>query len=1318
MSSSSQSSEAEEEKIQEKPKVQKQQRSPTERPWKHRKKSQKESLEEKKAVLEEKIAKEKQAGLAGSRFKIKRSSIDLGRRHVAISGQKDHPAKIEEQGSQGSESAATVVERSTQAPVQPPTNGGGMSINEWRRFSKGGSSLEFPPNIEFYRNTLEKLESGEGRLPPTRPSMMDLVEGLKNRQKEAHRDSLFSLELFKEQNTEIIEGQQRILGKLRSQPRRSESGSSKKSMSIQKQHEQSTNISGPPTSTSKTMTKFGWIEGVLIRCMASIFGVMLYLRLSWVAGQAGILFGSFVVLLGTLITVITTLSTSAICTNGLVKGGGAYFLISRSLGPEFGGSIGVIFSIANAVGAAMYLVGFAETIRDLLKSNDIYLLDGEINDIRIIALIACALIIIVILVGLSFESKMQIILMVLLWLSIFDYWIGTFLSPSEDQQKKGIVGYKLETIKENFMPSFRDGYDFFSVFAVYFPAATGIMAGANISGDLKDPQKAIPLGTLVAIGITTFVYLIMVWMTGSTTLRDADGIHIPHLLSLTFNASKELVESTSVSIAASNATDNLLSSTHYYAPPQCYLTHNCSYGLFNYFQIVELGSALGPLVTIGIIASTLSSALVSMVGAPKIFQAVCRDRLFPYINRFGRGHGPNEEPRQALFLAGLIAVSVILIGDLNMIAPLISNFFLCSYALINYACFDNSFAHSPGFRPSFKFYNKWVSLAGSLMCVFCMFIISWWTALLTFFFFIAIYIYVAHRKPEVNWGSSAQAHSYRNALQYVSKLERTEEHVKNYRPQILVLSGNPASRAGLVDFAYSITKGNGLLTCGYIIPYKPCNTVFTMLQNFNQQLRDWFVSRHLKGTFAVTVANPNLRAGAQTLLQIAGLGKLRPNIVLMGYKQNWAQNRSPEGINKMIDYFGMIQDAFDLNMSVGVLRNSNRGFDISELILETGEELRLHLKQRGDTLSTRSYPLESHPHQSQSISQQPSVHTCSSPQLGITSFSINPRQKARDLFLRSISKEQRTFDGKSAQSGDTMQTTLGGDTTYSPFTITPVSSCSATLKSKKFGGGGLRKLLGASKSNVGEDVEQSKEDVDQSLSSEFQALPLPSDTFRFQTRVRQGTIDVWWLYDDGGLTLLIPYLLTKKGSYLEGAKLRVFTLAGVGKNLQQEQQSLATMLRKFRISADQVNVIPDFTSKKPDQKSLAKFEKLIDPLVLRSSRSEEFATSSSVTVSLGDGEDEKEENKIQYDDEQQFRGLITETELDAQRERTWRQLRIAELLKRYSSGSDLIVVTLPVPRRGLISPALYLAWLEMMSSDLPPTLLLRGNQQSVLTFYS
>jgi hypothetical protein len=155
---------------------------------------------------------------------------------------------------------------------------------------------------------------------------------------------------------------------------------------------------------------------------------------------------------------------------------------------------------------------------------------------------------------------------------------------------------------------------------------------------------------------------------------------------------------------------------------------------------------------------------------------------------------------------------------LNTIAPIISNFFLCSYALINYACFDASFAHSPGFRPSFKYYNMWVSLVGAGMCISVMFVVSWSTALLTFFFFALIFVYLAHRKPDVNWGSSTQAHSYRNALQYVTKLERTDEHVKNYRPQILVLSGNPAARPGLADFAYSITKGSSLMRCGYVVP--------------------------------------------------------------------------------------------------------------------------------------------------------------------------------------------------------------------------------------------------------------------------------------------------------------------------------------------------------------------------------------------------------------------------------------------------------------------------------------------------------------------
>ncbi|PIO59437.1 amino acid permease, partial [Teladorsagia circumcincta] len=493
--------------------------------------------------------------------------------------------------------------------------------------------------------------------------------------------------------------------------------------------------------------------------------------------------GSMIVLLASVVTSITAISTCAICTNGDVKGGGAYFLISRSLGPEFGGSIGLIFSVANAVGAAMYVVGFAETVRDLLKEGSLKIIDA------------------------------------------------------------------VSTLTENFLPAFRGGEDFFSVFAVYFPAATGIMAGANISGDLADPQ------------------------------------------------------------------------------------------------IMEMESFWGPLITAGIFAATLSSALASLVSAPKVFQAVCKDRLFPKIGYFAKGYGKNEEPRRAYALTFIIAMAMIGIGDLNAIAPIISNFFLASYALINYACFDASFADSPGFRPGFKYYNMWVSLGGALLCIVVMFIISWATALITFFCFAALFMYILHRKPDVNWGSSTQAHSYKNALAGMIKLANTEEHVKNYRPQILVLCGNAASRPSLVDFANNITKGTSLMICGYVVPYNPSDRVYSVMRKLERQLTEWLRKRRVKA-FYVSVANSSLRAGSQSLLQVCGLGKLRPNIILIGFKTNWYRGGpTAHTMSELNEYFGTIQDAFDSNMAMCVLRNGEMGLDFSEAmrLLNVGEPKRLDI---------------------------------------------------------------------------------------------------------------------------------------------------------------------------------------------------------------------------------------------------------------------------------------------------------------------------------------------------------------------------------------
>nr|XP_010298021.1 PREDICTED: solute carrier family 12 member 2-like [Balearica regulorum gibbericeps] len=316
------------------------------------------------------------------------------------------------------------------------------------------------------------------------------------------------------------------------------------------------------TPDSKGVVKFGWIKGVLVRCMLNIWGVMLFIRLSWIVGQAGIGLSVLVIGMATVVTTITGLSTSAIATNGFVRGGGAYYLISRSLGPEFGGAIGLIFAFANAVAVAMYVVGFAETVVELLKENGMLMVD-EMNDIRIIGAITVVILLGISVAGMEWEAKAQIVLLVILILAIGDFVIGTFI-PLDSKKPKGFFGYKAEIFMENFGPDFRHEETFFSVFAIFFPAATGILAGANISGDLADPQSAIPKGTLLAILITTLVYVGIAVSVGSCVVRDATG-----------NVNNTLVaELTNCTTAACKLNYDFSS-----------CQTGCQYGLMNNFQV-------------------------------------------------------------------------------------------------------------------------------------------------------------------------------------------------------------------------------------------------------------------------------------------------------------------------------------------------------------------------------------------------------------------------------------------------------------------------------------------------------------------------------------------------------------------------------------------------------------------------------------------------------------------------------------------------------------------------------------------------------------
>uniref|UniRef100_A0A914VZI6 Solute carrier family 12 member 2 n=1 Tax=Plectus sambesii TaxID=2011161 RepID=A0A914VZI6_9BILA len=1023
-------------------------------------------------------------------------------------------------------------------------------------------TIERPPAIDFYLN----LDKAEG-CSSSRPSMIALVHG----------NSIDSVKLEIKNSSGDHLGEQRLAAK------------------------QINNVEQPVSSVARV--KFGWIEGVFVRCILNILGVMLYLRISWVTGQAGIGLGSIIVVLASVVTTITTISLCAICTNGEVKGGGAYFVISRTLGPEFGGSIGLIFSMANTIGAAMYVVGFAETVRDLMKEKGWIIIDNGIMDIRIIGLITCTLLMAIVFIGTSFESRMQIVLLFILIASIISYWTGTFLPVTEHQELRGVTGYNFGTLTTNFLPAWR-GEDFFSVFAVYFPAATGIMAGANISGDLADPQKAIPKGTLLAIAVTTTLYLLTIWQTGATCVRDADGLSPP-----LFSNESSLK----------------------WIQPDCVYNATCEYGLMNYFQVMEIESGWGPLITAGIFAATLSSALASLVSAPKVFQAVCKDHLFPYIHYFSKGYGKDDEPRRAYCLGYIIAMLMILLGDLNAIAPIISNFFLASYALINYACFDASFVRSTGFRPSFKYYNMWLSLGGAFLCMTVMFIISWWTALITFVCFAMLILYILHRKPDVNWGSSTQAHSYNSALKAMLKLRKIEEHVKNYRPQILVLTGNPASRPSFVNFANNITKGSSLLICGHVISELTSNRTLSLSNKPDERINEWLRKRRVKA-FYVSTVNSSLRSGVHTLMQAVGLGKLRPNIILLGFKTNWAA-KGRDGLDEVNEYFGVIQDSFSSNMAVGVLRNAGGGLDYSELMMQHNV---------GDVEEV-------------SLTEVFSPNKIDRNNVGSPASLCNNDSKEatiHDEKAKSDSKSKNNKEDENNQLPVTKETPMSEYQAKEDFQI-PVRRLS----------------LGWNR----------RETV---VQRELMAM-----TNRFQRKIKRATVDVWWLYDDGGLTLLIPHLLTVPKSYLENAKLRVFTVASSRSSIELEQRSMASLLSKFRIEFADVIIIPDIT-KEPHSATLADWEKLIAPFLAN------------------------EKNNGNHE------GLIQPSEQLGLKTRIYRQLRCRELLLQHSSNADLIVVTLPVPRKGIISSYMYMAWLEMLTRDLPPTLLIRGNQTSVLTLYS
>eukprot|EP00743_Colponemidia_sp_Colp-15_P000428 GILK01000489.1.p1 GENE.GILK01000489.1~~GILK01000489.1.p1 ORF type:complete len:888 (+),score=173.56 GILK01000489.1:90-2666(+) len=604
--------------------------------------------------------------------------------------------------------------------------------------------------------------------------------------------------------------------------------------------------------------KYGTFDGVFIRVCVSIFGVLMFLRMGWMVGNVGFFYSVVVVLISIYVTITTTFSASALATNGKVRGGGPYYLVSRSLGIEIGTTMGLIFAFAQGVAIALNTVGFAETVYDSFNNDS----SGDRTyGVTWIALIANIGIFITVLFGVDWINKLNLFMVALIIGAFFSFCIG--LGAQDVGYIEGFVHPNAATFSSNFMnPPDADEYVFFVVMGVFFPSVTGVMQGVNISGELKDPGYAIPVGTLSAIVFTTIVYVII----------------------LALNAS---------------------------SAPAWSLKKNTAF-------MIEISVAPW-LVQCGIYAASLSTAIGLLVGAPRILLAICKDGLFKQLDYFKYVNARND-PVRGYVLFIILGSLVTLIGKLNAIAPIVTNLYMVVYGIVNYACFAAAFSESPGWRPAFRYFNKWHSLSGAIACIGMMFLVDIASALVVIAVAIALYKVVLERKADLNIGGALDAIAYVEAIDKMWSLDaKSKNHVMNFRPQFLIFE-NLCEVDTSVPHAVPKTiglfnRGRGVIVIGKVIigdfhelaPLPASETAAVEIGYKTKAFRD-------------TLICPDLHSGLLQLMQSSGLGKMRPNTIVFEFSEAW-RNSSEETLAIHLD---ALRCAFHVKMGVMLCRKSHQ----------------------------------------------------------------------------------------------------------------------------------------------------------------------------------------------------------------------------------------------------------------------------------------------------------------------------------------------------------------------------------------------------------
>ena len=558
-------------------------------------------------------------------------------------------------------------------------------------------------------------------------------------------------------------------------------------------------------TTTRTGYSFGAFKGVFTPSILTILGVIMYLRFGWVLGQVGLGQTLLIVTMATAITFLTGLSLSATATNMRVGGGGAYYIISRSLGVEVGAAIGIPLFLAQAVGVAFYITGFAEALTGSVNVAPwLEHLPFALTEIRAIAIASLLALTLIATVSADLALKTQMLILGAIAVSLISFFLGR---PPEPGAATSAVDLTAR------LP-------FWAVFAVFFPAVTGIEAGLAMSGDLKDPSKALPRGTLAAIAVGYVVYMA-----------------IPMALAYFVSDRTRLL-----------------------AEP----------------LIMQSVARWGGLILLGVWAATLSSALGALLGAPRTLQALSGDRILPRF--LGRGFGANNDPRIATAMTFLVALAAILLGDLNLIAPVLSMFFLTSYGLLNLSAGIEGLIDSPSWRPKFRVHPAW-SLAGGAACFAVMFMIDAGATFIAIALVALIYAMEKRRNLRAQWGDVRQGILLLLAQFAIRRLARKTPDERTWRPNILVLSGAPQSRWYLIELAHALVRNASGMTVAAIVSGE--NWAAQRIRSLRDSIGDYLRKRDVDALVKV-IPEDNVLDGAEALVKAYGYGPIRPNTILMG----------------------------------------------------------------------------------------------------------------------------------------------------------------------------------------------------------------------------------------------------------------------------------------------------------------------------------------------------------------------------------------------------------------------------------------------------